>query len=175
MRHAGKKLSRGGSSSLGWLKDWPVWQGNNLVGGKGFLNNPADAAALSARNPIVGQHLSKCEDGIYVDVSYKDNQMTLGFVVVVDSRVVQTFSTGSDRKSCDHAEREAIEIALKLDPKMLVFCDCGQAVDSINRKKPIPGRERVRHIDRKYNNQAHGTAKRRRNYGPVPALKHRSH
>lgn len=92
-------------------------------------------------------------DGIYVDASYRDGRMTLGFVKI-KGNTSKVFSIGSNQTKNTLAEREAVMLAKKLYPDQQVFSDCEASCKRLG----------ATYIKRTKNQRAHRVAYRRINY-----------
>jgi hypothetical protein len=98
------------------------------------------------------------EDGLYVDVSFKDT-MTLGFALVRDG-VHSQFSLPSNNTGTYAAEVEAIRVGKRMFPGVTIFSDHHDAAREAGAK----------YIPREKNKLAHFAAKYQKNYRWVPNL-----
>src|SRR5689334_7403357 len=125
-------------TDFGYLKSWPEWQGNRLVG-----------PPISKQGPP--------KNGIFLDVSYRHRIMVIAIVVVKNGRISETRCLKSEKTSTAKAEEEAIKIALNEYSEGPIFCDCKDAVDwVVDRFKS----NRVFYVNRKHNRYAHGVARK---------------
>lgn len=92
-------------------------------------------------------------EGVYVDISYRDGEMVLGFVVIEAGKTTK-FSRPSACNQTAAAEEQAIQIAQKMFPGKTVYSD---HIESAKRTGAT-------YIPREKNKLAHNTAKFRYNF-----------
>lgn len=102
-------------------------------------------------------------DGVYVDASYRNGQMTLGFVEI-KGNFSKVFSIGSNQTKVTLAEREAVQLAKQWYPGQMIYSDCEATCKRLG----------AIHIRRCKNQRAHRAAYRRINYQPIRVKHDRS-
>jgi hypothetical protein len=102
------------------------------------------------------------EDGVYVDISCKDDKITLGFAVVEDSQAQLMSCPSESGNSTVKAEHEAVAVARKLWPGKQVYCDFS----------PACARGKAKFVPRERNHLAHKAAKFKIGYSDDPTDSH---